>query len=143
MCSGRKGIVRFQFQFHIHVSVSDLYISGIGPQFSTYFPAAEQTDQSWEYINRSPTHECGNWDYAAQFLFWEYLFRISGMWLCSVGNNCFVCSKSVETVPVKTRQVSAFILRCMKRKKIVMDLMELLFVKCFNLRYVFIQYRKG
>jgi hypothetical protein len=25
-------------------------------------PAAEQADRSWEYINRSQTHECGNWD---------------------------------------------------------------------------------
>jgi hypothetical protein len=26
------------------------------------FPPAEQEDQSREYINRSQTHECGNWD---------------------------------------------------------------------------------
>jgi hypothetical protein len=26
-----------------------------------HFPAAEQADQ-WKYINRSQTHECGNWD---------------------------------------------------------------------------------
>jgi hypothetical protein len=30
---------------------------------STYFPAAEYADQSWEYMNRSQTHECGNWDW--------------------------------------------------------------------------------
>jgi hypothetical protein len=29
---------------------------------STYFPAAEKADPSWEFINRSQTHECGNWD---------------------------------------------------------------------------------
>jgi hypothetical protein len=31
---------------------------------STYFPAAASVclDRSWEYINRSQTHECGNWD---------------------------------------------------------------------------------
>jgi hypothetical protein len=33
----------------------------------------------WEYINRSHTHECGNWDVAAQFLFWEYLLQIFGI----------------------------------------------------------------
>ncbi len=29
---------------------------------STCFPAAEQTDRSQEYINRSKKHECRNWD---------------------------------------------------------------------------------
>ncbi len=27
------------------------------------FPPAEKTDPSWEYIIRSQTHECGNWDW--------------------------------------------------------------------------------
>jgi|688.fasta_scaffold386393_1 hypothetical protein len=31
--------------------------------WSTYFPAAEQADQSWENINRSQTDECGHWDW--------------------------------------------------------------------------------
>jgi hypothetical protein len=45
--------------FHIQVSVSDLYI----PRGLVHiFPAAESAYQSWEYINRSQTHECGNWD---------------------------------------------------------------------------------
>jgi hypothetical protein len=26
------------------------------------FPAADLADQSWEYIKRSQTHECQNWD---------------------------------------------------------------------------------
>ncbi len=30
---------------------------------STYFAAWKYVDQSWEYINRSQTHECGNWDW--------------------------------------------------------------------------------
>jgi hypothetical protein len=29
---------------------------------STYFPAAELADQSWEYINHSQTLACGNWE---------------------------------------------------------------------------------
>jgi hypothetical protein len=39
---------------HIHVSVSDR---------SAYSAAVKCVDRSfWEYINRSQTHECGNWD---------------------------------------------------------------------------------
>ncbi len=30
---------------------------------SVYFAAAKYVDPSWEYINRSQTHECGNWDW--------------------------------------------------------------------------------
>ncbi len=44
--------------YHIHVSVSDLYIPKIGSRI----PAAVYADRSWEYINGSQTHECGNWD---------------------------------------------------------------------------------
>jgi hypothetical protein len=40
-------------QNHIHVTVSDLY------NRSAYF-AAKYVHRSWEYINRSQVHECGN-----------------------------------------------------------------------------------
>ncbi len=29
---------------------------------STYFPAAEQTDRSWKYINLSQTYKCRDWE---------------------------------------------------------------------------------
>ncbi len=29
---------------------------------SAYSAAGKYVDQSWEYINRSQTHDCGNWD---------------------------------------------------------------------------------
>jgi hypothetical protein len=44
--------------FHIHTSVSVLYIPTIG------LPILLEEiciDRSWDYINRSQTHECGNW----------------------------------------------------------------------------------
>jgi hypothetical protein len=47
------------------------------PHDSTGLPILLQEDPSWEYINCSQTHECGNWDRgAAQFLFWEFINRI-------------------------------------------------------------------
>jgi hypothetical protein len=39
--------------FYIHVPSHDIYIPMIGPR---------RTDRSWEYINRSQIHECGNWE---------------------------------------------------------------------------------
>ncbi len=33
------------------------------------FPPAEKADPSWEYINRSQTHECGNWDWGPDIPF--------------------------------------------------------------------------
>ncbi len=40
--------------FQIHVSVSD-------PRWVCLFCWRKYVDWSWEYINRSKTHECGNW----------------------------------------------------------------------------------
>jgi hypothetical protein len=50
-----------------------------------YFAAAKYVDRSWEYINRSQTHECKNWDcgHAIPFLgkykldFWYSVFSDS------------------------------------------------------------------
>jgi hypothetical protein len=42
--------------FQIHVSVSDLYI----PMMELPFCWRKYVNRSWEYINRSQTHECGN-----------------------------------------------------------------------------------
>ncbi len=46
---------------YTHISVRDLYISRIGlPILLT----GKYVDRSWEYINRSQIHECGNWDWS-------------------------------------------------------------------------------
>jgi hypothetical protein len=41
------------------IYLRDIYIF---PQSVCLFAAANYVDQSWEYINRSQTHECRNWD---------------------------------------------------------------------------------
>ncbi len=76
------GIARPQPQFHIHVFVSNLYIPRIGP----HFPPAEKADTSWEYIIRSQTHECGNWDWDPNIPFsGKICFQFSAFCLCSAG----------------------------------------------------------
>ncbi len=76
LCILRKRFARPQSKFP-HSCVCELFI--YSQDRSTYFPAAEYADRSWEYINRSQTKECGNWTEAVQFLYWEYLFRTFGI----------------------------------------------------------------
>ncbi len=46
---------------YTHISVRDLYISWIG--LPIYSDAGNYVDRSWEFINCSQTHECGNCDW--------------------------------------------------------------------------------
>jgi hypothetical protein len=64
--------------FHIHVSVSDLYIPRIGPHI---FLQKNRNIDCGEYIDRSQTHECGNWDFgcAIPVRGIQYLFTIFGI----------------------------------------------------------------
>ncbi len=43
---------------YTHISARDLYISR-----AVYSAAGKYEDRSWEYISRSQTHGCGNWDW--------------------------------------------------------------------------------
>ncbi len=54
----RKGIARPQSQFP-HSCVCDRLI--YCQDRSAYSAAGKYVDSFWEYINRSQTHECGNW----------------------------------------------------------------------------------
>jgi hypothetical protein len=67
----RKGIARPQSKFP-HSCVCERFI--YSHHQSAYSAAGKYVDRSWEYINRSQTHECGNWyTEAAQYPEQEYI----------------------------------------------------------------------
>ncbi len=57
----RKGIARPQSQFP-HSCFCERFITS--HKRSVYSAAGKYVDRSWEYINRSQIHECGNWDWS-------------------------------------------------------------------------------
>jgi hypothetical protein len=71
LCTPRKEIARLSSNIHIHVSVSDLYISTIGPPI--YLQQNRQTKPGNIKIAYRIMNE-GTESEAAQF--WEYVFRI-------------------------------------------------------------------
>ncbi len=48
--------------FHIHVTIMCLWANYIFPPSICLFCCRKYVDRSWEYKNRSQTHECRNWD---------------------------------------------------------------------------------
>jgi hypothetical protein len=77
---------------------------------STYFPAAEQTDRLWEYINCTHTHECGIrlGLRTGNFCCWEYLFRqFSVLWLCSAGGTKYVLWEQISKLSAIQSDYSA------------------------------------
>jgi hypothetical protein len=71
--------------FHIHASVSDLYISTIG--LPILLEEICRPILGLQYINRSQTHECGNWG-------WGRAIPRKGIhkkdFRCSVGRNNYL-----------------------------------------------------
>ncbi len=67
---------------YTHISVRDLYT--YFQDRSVYFSAAKYVDRSWDWINRSQTHEFGIWD-------WDGAIPRKGIhkwdFLCSVKSN--------------------------------------------------------
>ncbi len=57
----RKGILWPQSQFPRSCVCEQFIYSHDRPSYSA---AGKYEDRSWEYINRSHTHECGNWDWS-------------------------------------------------------------------------------
>jgi hypothetical protein len=73
-----------------------LWAINIFPGSVHIFPTAKKADPSWEYIIRSQTHECGNWDWGPDipFLgifvsnFRHFVFAVQeGVFLCPVGGS--------------------------------------------------------
>ncbi len=70
--------------------------------WSAYLAAAKYADRSWEYINRSQIHECGNWETEhynsvleiTQFHFWEYIDWNQTFILDS--HQPFICSAGIK-----------------------------------------------
>ncbi len=85
---------------------------------SVYFAAAKYVDRSsWEYINRSQTHECGNWDWGRAMTrqgIHKWDFRCSAgtlhaLCLCkdilrrvvlASGGLCALCGIFILTLPI-------------------------------------------
>jgi hypothetical protein len=61
----RNGIAGPQSQFP-HSCLCERFI--YSHDRSAYSAAVKDVDRFWEYIKRSQTHECGNWDRAIPFL---------------------------------------------------------------------------
>jgi hypothetical protein len=72
--------------FHIQFMgvVSDLYIPRISPHI--FLQQNGQVDRSWEYINRSQTHECGNFDWGRAIPFLWIL-----VWILDIASLHCVC----------------------------------------------------
>jgi hypothetical protein len=75
------------------------YIPRIGPHIS----CSRTGRSSMGIINRSQTHECGNWDWGQAILFLEYLFRIFGIGSLQCGQPCMqargnICSWSWNSI---------------------------------------------
>ncbi len=85
----KKGIVRPPSQSP-HSCVSQRFI--YSHDWSAYSATGKYVDQSWKYINRSQTHECGNWDWGRAVSFlgiykWDFRCSVGAVFLISVSKS--------------------------------------------------------
>ncbi len=78
-----KELCGFSSNFHILVSASDLLF--IFPSLVCLFCCRKICDRSWEYIYRTQTRECGNWDWGRAI---PFLGTHKWYFCCSVGDHC-------------------------------------------------------
>ncbi len=60
-CYFQNRIIMFCLPVPIHSNICERFI--YFQDRSAYSAAGKYADRSWEYINGSQTHECGNWDW--------------------------------------------------------------------------------
>ncbi len=129
-CTATKIPFMYFFSGNCVASVSSstfrcLWAFYIFPGSVHIFPAAESADGSWEYKNRSQTHECGNWDWGRavpwkgmlkwdfhrSVKWWPFLQLCLVVWLMYIKITCFFIwrfSCKPQTIRQKT---SSFILK--------------------------------
>ncbi len=88
------------------------------------FPTAEQADSLWEYIIRSLTHECGNWDWGPDipflrifvsnfrhFVFVVYLYNVSVamLGLNHAANHYSTLKKTMLFALLKNHSIQLFV----------------------------------
>jgi hypothetical protein len=72
---------------------------------SVYFAAGKYVDRSWEYINRSQTHECVTWDWGSAIPFlgkykWDFRCSAKSQSIPDVYQSYddeIICTKTTET----------------------------------------------
>jgi hypothetical protein len=89
----RKGTVRPQSQFP-HACVCEQFI--YSHDRSAYSAAGKYVNRSWEYINRSQTHECGHWDWGRGILgIHQWDFRCNAVLLKLIKGVTISCNSPI------------------------------------------------
>ncbi len=88
----RKGNARPHSQFP-HSCVCEGFIYMYTHDRSAYSAAGKHVGQYWEYINRSPAHKCGNWDWGLAIPFlrihkWDLCCSVGVTFVTSTVPNC-------------------------------------------------------
>ncbi len=69
--------------------------SYIFPRSVCLFCCSKYVDRSWNYINRSQTHECGNWYWGRALLFFKYFFGGDFNFFLYCIQHCLICRPSL------------------------------------------------
>jgi hypothetical protein len=75
----KNRIIMFRLPVPTLINLWEIYMY-ISKDWSAYSAAGKYVGQSWEYINSSQTHECGNWDWGRAIPRkgihkWDFLWR--------------------------------------------------------------------
>jgi hypothetical protein len=101
-----RGLSRY---FHIHVPVSYWYIPRIVPHI--FLQQNRQTDHGNMYIDRSQTHECGNWDWGRTIPFLGIFFSNFRYWVFEVHR--LIGTPATERERRKTKRGERWVESCL------------------------------